>query len=295
MLNQSPIFLNCFSRGGSNIFWNMFLTHPDACSPIIETLSIFRLDWRAPTWAGLKAAWYSRQLRLFNQWYLQPRSPVSGRTQAFMDKVLYQWKLKTVHDIDMKYKYEDETYDLDEVKRARLVAKNNNGLAFLSDIFCHMYSDATFFALVRDPIALYEGHRRHGITEHVERFASFYERIAARMIADEARIARYHIIRFEDLLIDPIGMMQQVYALADLDFNKVKKVRFKAKPHFQANGQRRTAYTAGRHYWFEPEEVYKMIDPDINTYQADRLSSTEQERLLHLTANSRKHFGYEKQ
>ena len=72
-LNRAPIFLNCLSRGGSNIFWNLFLSHPDACSPIRETLEIFRADWRAPTRTGLWLALTSGQPRLFELAEISPR------------------------------------------------------------------------------------------------------------------------------------------------------------------------------------------------------------------------------
>src|SRR5688572_14404209 len=160
MKNNFPILLNCFSRGGSNILWNILLSHPDVCSPIQETLEIFRLDWRGLRNEGLKVALLSRQWTLFNQWNFQLRRPLTLQAQTYIDQTLFRWKLKTLDDSEMRYKTKNHIYTLTEVENSRLVLKNNNGVIFLSDLFAEMYPGVRFFALVRDPIPLYESHKR---------------------------------------------------------------------------------------------------------------------------------------
>ena len=290
--NKSPIFLFCFSRGGSNIFWNIFLSHPDACSPIFETLEIFRTGVRNPTWAGYRIAILSGQPRLFDQWKLTQRKSIAIHIQHFIDKTLYGLKLTTFTNEAMKYKYENEKYSLQEIETARLVTKNNNGLAFLSDIYLNMYQDATFFGLVRDPIALYESHLRHKITKSPEAFARYYNCLAGRMLADAARLKNYHLVKFEDILANPVSMIQKLYSLAKLDIHQLKKIRFRAKPHFMANGAHDTKYTAFRHYWFDLENMYDILEPNINRYQINRLEANQQKRVAELTEKTRHKLGY---
>lgn len=292
MKNQSPIFLNCFSRGGSNILWNIFLTHPDVCSPIAETIELFRLDRKGISRAGFKAAWLTQQRRFFNQWWLEERKPISRPAQAFIDQHLYEWKLKTLEDAEMCYKREGEPYQPSEVEAARLVAKNNNGLAFLTDHLLEIYPDATFFALVRDPLALYESHKRRGISNSVHQFADFYNRIAQRMIADAERYDCYTLVRFEDLLANPIDCMKHLYEFAGLDFDKIRKVRLKAKAHLQPDGRHDTEFQVGHHYWFALEDVYQILDPNINRRQRRQLSNSETEKLRHLLKPTLSQLGY---
>jgi hypothetical protein len=294
MLNRAPIVLNCFSRGGSNILWNILLSHPDACSPIEETLQIFRLDWRAPRPEGLKAALLTRQPRLFNQWHLQPRLPIPPRAQAYLDAVLFRWKLKTLDDEEMRCKSGTERYTRLEVENARLVLKNNNALLLLSDLFAAMYPDAAFFALVRDPIPLYESHKRHKTppSRSTETFAAFYTRLAGQMQADSARLPRYHLLRFEDLLHNPADSARRIYELAGLDPARVPQLRFKAKPHMQADGSHTTQFEAGRHYWFGYDELSRILEPEINAYQSSRLDSGEAGRLRALLGGLPAQLGY---
>ncbi len=292
MLNTAPIFLNCFSRGGSNIFWNLFLSHPDVCSPIRETLELFRTGLRRPTLNGYRVALMSGQWRLFDQKYLEPRKPLSTRAQHFIDRVLYLNKLRTLADPEMRYKFEDEVYTLDEVQKARLTCKNNNGLTFLSDILLDMYPDATFFALVRHPLALYESYQRRRFITSVSEFVGFYRRIAERMVQDRQRYSNYHLIRFEDILAQPIDILRQVYSQANLPLDRIRKVRMKAKAHFNQDGQHTSQYTVGQHYWFTFDQVSTFLEPNINDYQIDRLGRAEREAILQGTAGIRQILGY---
>ena len=94
-----------------------------------------------------------------------------------------------------------------------------------------MYPDATFFGLIRDPVALYESHKRRRIVKSLGEFIKFYNVLANKMISDAESHQTYHIIRFEDLLREPAANAVRIYELAGLDPAKVSKLRFKAKPH----------------------------------------------------------------
>lgn len=294
MKNNAPIILNCFSRGGSNILWNILLSHPDVCSPIEETLQIFRFDWRAPRWTGLQAAFLTGQLRFFDQWNLRPRASISASAKEFIDSTLFKWKMKTIQDDEMRYKAENVIYTEDEVAASRLVLKNNNGLVLLSDRFRDIYSDACFLFLARDPLPLYESHRRHKtpVGTSVDSFAAFYNQMIVHMQSECASRKGMHILRFEDVLNDPLGTAHQVYSWCNLDMGKVSKLRFKAKPHMQADGSHRTEYQEGRHYWFAFNELDSMLDSEVNQHQVSKLSLLEVDRLHALTRDACQSLGY---
>lgn len=294
MKNRAPIILNCFSRGGSNILWNILLSHPEVCSPIEETLQIFRFDRRAPRWAGLQAAWLTGQWNFFDQWNLNDRKPVSARAQAFIDETLFQWKLRTLEDDEMRWKDHDTVYTRAEVEASRLVMKNNNGLASLTERFLDMYPDAVFLALVRDPIPLYESHKRNGtpVSSSPEAFASFYESMVWRIQADAQKWKSCRILRFEDILREPILSIQKIYSFAGLDISQVPQMRFKAKPHMRADGSHTTDFKEGRHYWFAYEEIPQMLEPEVNQYQVSKLPAGELERLRANTRAIRVELGY---
>ena len=55
-INKNPIILNCFSRGGSNILWNFFISHPSVCHPLQETLEIFGINLRSFKYEAFKSS-----------------------------------------------------------------------------------------------------------------------------------------------------------------------------------------------------------------------------------------------
>ena len=290
---HAPIVLNCMSRGGSNIFWNLFLTHPDACSPIRETVELFRADWRAPTWIGVWLALVSGQPRLFDQWYLRPRRSLRRAQQRMIDRVLYHNQLCTVSDPEMQFKNRSETYTLAEVEAARLVIKNNNGLIFLNENLRVMYPDATFFNLVRHPVALYESHKRRRLWRSPEAFARFYNAVTDKMLTDVASRERCFLTRFEDVLEDPMRALKQVYQEAGLDFAKVRHLRLRSKAHFQWDGARGSDWKIGRHFWLDFDDVSGFLDPDINKLHVERLEPLERERVIERTSSALERLGYE--
>lgn len=292
MLNRRPIFLNCFSRGGSNILWNIFLTHPEVCSPLKETLEIFRISWRKGTTEGLSAALRTRQIRFFDQWNLKERRIPSQSALDLIDRTLFGWKLKTLDDSEMRFKTEHEVYTEPEVRAARLVAKNNNGIALLTPVFQRMYPDATFFALIRDPLALYESHKRRGLTKSPEDFARFLSAIANGMTEHSKSTPNYHLVRFEDVLADPSGSLRLLYEKAGLELSAISKVRFKAKDHLQPGGGFGSRFERGRHHWFAPGDVNGFISADINELQISKLDPAEASKVADLTRTWRERFGY---
>lgn len=294
MKNNAPIILNCFSRGGSNILWNIFLSHPEVCSPIRETLELFRINpKKKPKWAGYKIALLSGQPLFFNQWHLKPRREISLITQKYIDKVLFENKLNTLADAEMKFKAEGQLYTREEVDQCRLVLKNNNGLIYLSDTFLKMYPDATFFSLVRNPISLYESHKRRGLAKNVEQFSQFYNTLCQRILDDAKRLPNYHIVKFEEMVGNPGELIHELYGHAGLDISQVPQFRFKAKRFVHSDGEHKTEFEIRKHYWFEIDSLHEILEPKVNEYQNQLLSETEVRDVIRQTRSITEKLGYQ--
>ena len=94
-----------------------------------------------------------------------------------------------------------------------------------------MYPDTTFIGLVRHPIALYESHKRRKtpVSVSIKAFVEYYNKMTKKMIEDQDNIENYHIIKFENLLTDPIESMKKLYSWAHLDYSQLKQVEPKLK------------------------------------------------------------------
>ena len=293
-LNKSPIILNCFSRGGSNILWNYFLSHPNICHPLEETLQIFCTNIKAPRVEGYKVAFMEKRF-LFNQWNFNERSIVKSKTAKYIDRVLYRKKINNIFDNDMKYKSENEVYSKKEIKNTRLILKNNNGIIYSTNLFHQIYPDATFIGLVRHPIALYESHKRRKtpVVKSPKKFADYYVNMVKRMLIDKKSIPNYHIIKFEDLLSDPIGSLQRLYVWANLDFSAIKKIRLKAKPSMNEDGYHLTSLKENKHYWFSMIELDQYLDKNVNKNQISNVNQTEKESIIKLINKDLSELGYD--
>tara|TARA_B110000438_G_scaffold270081_1_gene286962 strand:+ start:465 stop:1298 length:834 start_codon:yes stop_codon:yes gene_type:complete len=272
----------------------MFLSHPNVCSPIQETLQIFNLDIRSFRYEGLKVALLSRQIDIFNQWRLESRKLVSLETKKYIDTILYDWKLKTLNDSEMVFKYENIKYNLEEIKKTRLVIKNNNALIYLTDIFLDMYPDAIFIALIRHPIALYESHkrRRTPVSNSPEKFYDYYNKMITKINHDAKNNINYHIVKFEDLVLNPLESIEKLYEYSNLDFSKLNKIRFKAKAHAKKDGSYGSDYDIGKHYWLEKNQTEALIDSNVNSYQMENISKKDKNILLRLFKNQIKEMNY---
>lgn len=294
MKNKKPIILNCFSRGGSNILWNFFLSHPNVCHPKKETIQIFNASIKNPTLAGLKIAMQEKRI-LFNQWSLVERNIVGHKTKKYIDSVLYKLKLENYHDQYMKYKAPNLLYTKDELKNTRLVLKNNNGLTFCSKLFNDIYPDAYFIALIRNPIALFESHkrRRTPVSKSINTFSNFYQKMVFKMESDKKILKRYKIIKFEDLILNPNGSIDKLYELTGLSSKHLKKIRLKEKSYTGKHGNYLIPSKNNSHRWYDLNSLTSVLDPKVNENQLINLKNYEKEQLYKVLETIMKRYGYE--
>lgn len=234
MKNKSPVFVVGFTRGGTNILMNMLLSHPDLCKPTGETAQVFKGRREEPLWRILqRRVCYDLPLRLmaghdlFDSKDVSPRPDVAKTAASFIDSVLYREKVAARTTAQNKYKFEGVEYQPEEIEQARLLAKNVNGIVFMTDALVRMYPDATFFGLVRDGRALCESHIRRGTT--VQGVAQLYRRVARAMVEYKDTYQAFHIIQFEDLVQRPKSVLDFVYEKAGLSREQVRKVRLQVK------------------------------------------------------------------
>ncbi len=298
MLNKRPIFITAFAYGGSNILLNLLRSHPDVCSPRGELNEVFKGRLEEPMRTRIvKMLRYlpcmlaeGRDIFRFNSW--EPRRPFKSFTQKQVDKILFDDKLRATGTNQNKYKSENELYTKEEIAQARLLSKNLDGLILCSIEFSRMYPDAVFFGLVRNGYAVSEGHLRRG--HKVEKIAKHYDVGCKQMLEDVKRIPNYHIIKYEDIIADPLASLKKIYQLAGLDIGKVKKVRLEAKKVIEADGSHQVVQKRGWKdlVWYPLEEFPKHFRADANENQIKRLTQEQKDAITRLAEPSLRHFGY---
>jgi len=298
MLNHQPIFIHAYARGGSNIIMNLLLSHPDVCLSNGETHKVFKGTKWDPTWRRLKKRiMYDYPIRLltredfFNPKNLNFRRPVSENVKHFVDKIFYDGRFTTMIPTHNLYKYEGVEYTKNEIANCRLLTKGLNGIVFTGDMFSRMYPDATFFGLVRNGLAVCEGHVRRG--HDAEEFGIIFKTVAEQIMRYSDQMDNYTLCFYEEMTSNPLRFMKDIYLAADLNADSVNKVRLQSKGLMQASGERIHLKGSDRQvFWHEKTELSNFVKSDINENQIRQLSRRDKNQFLSAAGAVMERLGY---
>ena len=144
MLNKRPIFVNGFRRGGTNILMNLLLSHPKTAVTTGELQQVICSGARADSKFDLyrKKTFYEWPLSyLLGKSYFSPQNTNVRKlppklVRRYLDLILYIEKLMATttegHNLYVSPKLK---YTRADIKCARVVCKNLNGLVYLTDVF----------------------------------------------------------------------------------------------------------------------------------------------------------------
>jgi len=298
LLNQRPIFIVGFARGGSNILLNLLRSHVEVCSPRGETQQVFKgIRWhREWPWTILAKRARYRPIRrheggdIFDLEDWTPRRPWSADSQRRIDRILYFDKLKARSVNQNRFKSEGVLYSREELAASRLLCKNLNGLILLSPEFARMYPDATFIALIRNGLAICEGHIRRGYA--ADEIARQYRIGCEQILRDVEELPNYHVFRFEDLMAEPAAAFEAIYRCAGLDPSSVRQIRLEDKPVITGSGERQlirghsrlrlfaTRFRPKRLLWYGVDSFADHFHSAVNSHQIRRLDPQDRDTIL---------------
>jgi hypothetical protein len=171
-----------------------------------------------------------------------------------------------------RFKYEGVEYTEAEIIESRLLSKNVNGAVFLTPLLRKMYPNATFFGLVRDGRALCESHLRRGAS--VEEVVDLYRKVGGAMLDYESTYSGFHLLKFENLVREPRGVLSKVYEKANLRFSRIRKIRLQIKEKTSSGGERHLKANKDRKVvWYNQDEVSSYFDSSINSHQIGQLDN----------------------
>jgi hypothetical protein len=294
VLNPAPIFVVGFQRGGTNILTNLLASHPDTRLLGRETHMVFYGKAREPVTKWFRRLLYlpllvSARSHLFRAASLAERRRIPGPLMRYADLLLYRESMRNLARQPDRMGRDGRSLK----PGTRLLCKNVNGLAFVTPVLQDMYPDATFIALVRNGLALCEGYTRRGMAPAA--VGEIYEKIAQRMLDDAARLPNYHIVRFEKMVADPLGLIQDVYRHASLDAAAVDKFRLQAKQSLDRDGGRSYAFGGQQDReirWFDPSEIGSCFRKDIDASQIARLGERERSEFLRVAHGAMERLEY---
>ncbi len=307
MLNKSPVFLNSFARGGSNIVWEILQSHPGLASPVEETDKAIWMEagkWKKflNVWLSVRGGYPFPNLERANGYSIlnygvfhadnYRERKLNSFSKKYLDELLYRWKLKNIDHGFNKYKTKDEVYTLDELKQTRIAAKHVNGLIYLVPALIKTYPDSVHFGLVRNGLALCESRLRRGTFKEAGKFGVIYNKIVQKFFEYQEKYPNFHIIKFEDLLEDPQKFISNLYDKAGLPYTDEIIVRLKAKKFVSPDGSHATKFVEGDKYWINTNNFFDFISSEINESQISKMSKKDIDGFLKIAGPSMQKLGY---
>ena len=298
MRNSSPIFVNGFSRGGSTILTNLLASHPEVCL-IGETHHAFKGHSIADSmWGVLRKCLYNDAPILagqcqdfFSPRLITERKPLSRWAKSRVDAILHTEKFRSQHPTLNQFKSPEVEYHAGEIEASRLLGMNIDGIVFANDAFVDMYPEATFFGVVRNGLAVCEGHVRRGQTP--KEVGERYQKLVDKMCDDANQLARYEILRFEDVLNQPIETLNRIFLHAGLDISKLDKIRVHTRRVMDAHGNHRlTGKYEWELTWIPLEDLDRYLDRNVDANQAKLLSYGDRNEFLRYAGEAMERLGY---
>jgi hypothetical protein len=303
MLNEKPIILVGFARGGTNILLNILRSHPNVCSPRGETDQVFRgkgrfpfinepvIDYISKFWNYFPILTRQKQ-DVFSPNLWEERNKFLPNTMEQIDKILYNDKLKALGPTQNLYKTQNVKYKKSEISNSRLLLKNLNGLIFLTDRFFEMYPDSTFIALVRNGFAICEGQIRRGADP--VKAAKQYQKGCQKIILDSENYNNYFIFKFEDIINNPLESLEEIYNCSALNINAVKKIRLETKKVLNLDGKHEYIHNTEKKelIWYSLDEFGQHFDINVNDNQLKNLTNEHREIIYKHAQNALEFFSY---
>ncbi len=282
--NDKVIVINAFSRGGSNIAWNLMQSHPNVCSAMYETEQILY----PPIPRRIQVA-----IRPFYTNRLTSSSLGAKLVGPFIDRKYYSLKLQNFGHPENGYQSEDLAYTIQQVSESVLCLKSLDQDIELTDLMARIYAKCYFIGLVRNGYALCEGWLRRGRHKTARQRGMMYRRYVEKMLEDQERFPHYTVAKFEDVLSDPFGESERLFHFADLEPTRIEKLRFKVKKVLSEDGNHKATYgEEDRKYWFDRENVHKLLVPNQSGVQASALSLSDRADFEKEARPVLENFGY---
>lgn len=296
MLNDDAIFVNGLSRGGTTLLTNLIASHPGV-SLVGETHHVFKgtsitdncwqvirkcLRYDAPIILGQVQDFFSPRL-------MKARKPLSRWAKRRIDWALHTEKQRVA--FARLPSLHDAAEPGAEPPVTRLLAKNIDGMIYTTSAWVEMYPGATFLGLIRNGLAVCEGHVRRG--RSAAEIGWRYRVLAERMLQDAAHLPRYRIVRFEDLVASPWRALELACAHCGLDVGQVGSIRVQNRRVMDAQGNHRLS--GEREWevrWLSPAEMDDYFQAAVDAHQIQRLTRRERDDFLRQAGPVMERLGY---
>lgn len=276
-------------RGGTNIAVNLIRSHPDCYWPDGELQEVLRGRSADGVVRRIgKLAWYVpivlRHGDLLHPMRRQTDGTLSGLTGCWLKTAIERSVKKNRAAVRAYHDRLQETAAADRPDGTRMLLKVINGNTSLAPDLGRLYEGAVFVAIVRHPYAVCEGlmWRGAGLEQAIRTYRSFIE-----TVFDLEREAFYvTVVRYEDLVRDPVCLAKHMYAQCGLDERRLDWVRLQDKTRDAAGNSVRVEKL------YRLDKIGQHMKTDLNEKQAKTLSVDQRTRIASACKQTMERFDY---
>lgn len=299
MTTTGPIFILGLQRGGTNQPLNIFRSHPAVYWPRGEFHQPFRprrTELRKdPVASAIKLLryapiWLTRgdlldidtpprgSRRLSGIAARALRSGLAGSARGNADVV-------NAHKTALR----ERGFHTDDQAPDRMLVKVMNYNVGLVPDLLEIYPDARFVGIIRDGRGVCEGQIARGAS--VEQATALYNQFGRWLREYEAAGLPLRTWRFEDLLADPAGVSQDMYAFCGLDPRRARGVMMQDK-HRIVDARNRIVGIEKRDSLYAFSELGQHMRLDTNAASLARLSPRDRAAIDSHCGAVLRRFGY---
>lgn len=298
-VNESAIILNGFARGGTNIVINLILSHPRVCYPG-ETHKALAGGTKSHSSAAARiqsvrfgiAAKRLGIACLADPYAIDSNSVFPREAGAWIRSTLKRAKINARHENHNRWKAPEKEDTRSERRSSRLLLKNNNLIGTYSELFDQAFPNARTVCLFRHPFGLMESQLRTG--RDPDKMLRVFREVWTSLINRcESDRDRHMLVRFEDVLADPLPTLKKLYTFLDLDLSEVPFIRLQHKPHFGKSGKYRHSGEFNRQVtWYPREEIHKHLDASAPFNAIERLATVHKDEISATLGETAARLGY---
>ncbi len=297
-VSERPIFVTGLSRGGTTILMNLLASHPDVCTlgeihQLFKGSSVMDSYWQVAVKATLRdlPVILSSRQDLLSPRNRLPRRPIPRWTARFIRAVLARAKKTSFHDHLNKFKRPGVPYTREEIDAAFLLGKNLDGMVFLSDLWQELFPKCRFVGLLRNGFAFCEGHVRRG--RSARDAGLLYRTVVERMLSDAERFPQYEVIRFEELLVQPLSQLRGLLSRLGLDPQRLQHIRIQDRRRMNHRGEHLLlGEKEWEVRWLPVHQLASYVDPAVDENQIRLLSDRDRNEFLREAGECMERLGY---
>ncbi|NOY71746.1 MAG: sulfotransferase [Gammaproteobacteria bacterium] len=267
-----------FSRGGTNILWNLICSHPGVLTTGIELNEIF-----GPSRTNISMFWKS-----MIEGCAISGLPVPEFVADYSEHRITSFAEEHAKNSWGRWKSPEEAYVDDEISRLPICTKSVNSWARdplfalmkrnialkYNNLLLRSFGRVRTIYLIRDSESQCNGWMRRGCDPYEA--GKWYHQIVDTMLKDHAsRPDDVLFVKFHDLLFNTLPTLNNVYEFLGLDKQELVHYHLKLKKVLKKDGSHEVlSGTEGDMVWISEKDLGTFLDSGVDARQRGDLSAT---------------------